>query len=102
MASVFTTVLRVKDWPALHRLSDVTLIAFARAAGARRYQIYRNAHDAAEALVLVEGANIEALQLLRAVLMRHDNPDMVGAIAVGPADPAEGKLWEPTECSVIG
>jgi hypothetical protein len=99
MSVVFTTVFRVKDWQALYRLSDLTLIAFARAAGARRYRLYRNSYDAAEALLLVEGAKLDELQLLRAMLMRRGNPAVSG---LGQADQSEGKLWEPAECSTIG
>lgn len=101
MSVVFTTVLRVRDWQALRRLSDLSLIAFARAAGARRYRVYRNSHDAAEALLLVEGAPAEKLQLLRAALQRHNGPAVLGGSA-GTIDPTEGTIWEPTECSAIG
>jgi hypothetical protein len=102
MGVVFTAVFRVKDWQALRRLSDVTLIAFARVAGARRYRLYRNAHDAAEALLIVEGATVEALQLMRSALMQRDDPAVVTLAPAGRAEPPEGKLWEPTDCSAIG
>jgi hypothetical protein len=102
MAVVFTTVFRVKDWQALRRLSDVTLITFARAAGARRYRLYRNTHDAAEALLLVEGASPDVLRLLRAALARQNTPAISATTPSGPVDPVDGTLWEPTECSAIG
>jgi hypothetical protein len=102
MGVVFTAVFRVKDWQALRRLSDVTLIAFARAAGARSYRLYRNAHDAAEALLIVEGATLDALQIMRSALMQRADPAIIAIAPGARAEPPEGKLWEPAECSAIG
>lgn len=94
MAVIFTAHLRVSDWRGLRRLSDETLILYARAAGARRYRLYRNAHDAAAALLLVEAATLEDLRALRDALLAQ------GELAPG-AGPPGGGLWEPAECRAI-
>lgn len=101
MAVLFTARLRVRDWRALRRLSDERLMLFARAAGARRYQLFRDSHDAAEALVLVEADAAEALQVLRTALLQldaaqHDNL----AIELSPS--GKCRLWEPSGCGSIG
>ncbi len=101
MAVVFTARLRVRDWRALLRLSDERLILYARAAGARRYQLYRDTHDAAEALLLVEAASAEALRPLRNALLHGAAAPNRGPMAEVMAGQAEGRLWEPTTCCCI-
>jgi hypothetical protein len=58
MFVVLTAIFRVKDWKALRCFSDQNLIAYARSAGASRYQIYRNIHDAYSAKGFDYGALI--------------------------------------------
>lgn len=97
MSVVYTARFRVRSWSALHQLSDTSLIRYARAAGVRRYRLYRNSHDAAEALLLVEASSSDALRVLRSTLLRHTEqlqPDV-------RAGPSGDGLWEPVACSAI-
>jgi hypothetical protein len=89
--------LQVHDWRALLRLSDEQLILYAQAAGARRYQLYRNTHDAAEALLLVEAANAEALRSLCTALLHG-----TAAAGLRPARPEKNHFWEPVGARSIG
>lgn len=101
MAVVFTAILRVRDWPALRRLSDELLIVYARAAGARRYRLYRNVHDAAEALLLVEIGSAEALLPLRDALLHRDSLVSGELASGGRGGPPDGRVWEPAACLAI-
>jgi hypothetical protein len=101
MAVVFTARLRVGDWRALRRLSDETLILYARAAGAQRYRLYRDAHDAAEALLLVEAASLAALRPLRDALLSRERTGGDAIVVDGRPGPPEGRLWEPADCRHI-
>jgi hypothetical protein len=102
MAVVLTARFRVSNWQAFRRLSDETLIHFARAAGAQRYRLFRNAHDAAEALLLVEAASLDALRPLRDVLLRQEIAWNGGFAPDSGRAPTPGQLWEPSECRGIG
>jgi hypothetical protein len=99
---VFTALFRVKDWTALRRLSDGTLIVYARAARARRYQFYRNTHDAAEALLIVEAASQEDLLPLRDLLLRCAPSAAACLAATQWVASADGQFWEPASCGAIG
>lgn len=100
MPVILTAMFRVTNWQALLRFSDQSLIVAARAAGATRYRLYRNVHDAAEALLIAELANHEAVARLTGALARlnqgvarlHDSP--VGSTG-------EDRVWEPTICLAI-
>lgn len=95
MAIILTARLRVRDWRALLRLSDERLLLYARAAGARRYQLYRDTHDAAEALLLVEAASAAALRPVSDALLCLDDATLGGRVAGERVGPVEGRLWEP-------
>jgi hypothetical protein len=100
MPVVLTAIFRVTNWQALLRFSDQSLIVAARAAGATRYRIYRNVHDAAEALLIAELASHEAVGRLagaiaglnQGVARLHDSP---------AGSTAEDRVWEPTMCLAI-
>lgn len=95
MAIILTARLRVRDWRALLRLSDERLLLYARAAGARRYQLYRDTHDAAEGLLLLEAASVAALRPVSDALLCLDGAALGGRVAGERAGPVEGRLWEP-------
>lgn len=101
MGVVFTARLRVRDWRLLRQLSDERLILYARAAGARRYGLFRDTHDAAEALLLVEAASAEALRPLRDALLREAAAQRGGLTTEVMAGQTEGRLWEATACRSI-
>jgi hypothetical protein len=102
MSVVFTAVFRVQDWQALRRLSDVTLITYARAAGARRYRLYRNTHDAAEALLLVEGVSALGLAPLHNALRQLIGRAAPQSMSASVRDMPDGQIWEQAECLMIG
>jgi hypothetical protein len=88
MPVVTTFTAHVKDWKALQSLHREILIDWARKLGATRYCIFRNAADAAEALVMVELTAYEDAQ---------EMVQIVGAHLV-PIPAREGRLadiWEP-------
>lgn len=95
MAVIFTARLRVRDWRALLRLSDERLLLYARVAGAQRYQLYRDTHDAAEALLLVEAASATALRPVSDALLRLDDATLDGRVTGERTETVEGRLWEP-------
>src|SRR5262245_4652500 len=64
MPVVLTLIMRTRDWQALRSFSDGLLIGYARAAGATRYRVYRNLHDASEALLVAELPDHDALSRL--------------------------------------
>lgn len=96
MSIIYTMRLRVNDWQALLRLSDERLILYAQAAGAQRYQWYRNTHDAAEALLLVEAAHAEVLQLLSGAILHG------AATAESRPGRPHDQFWEPVAARSIG
>jgi hypothetical protein len=102
MAVVLTARFLVSDWRALQRLSDELLIHYAYAAGAQRYRLFRNAYDAAEALLLVEVASLEVLRPLRDVLLRQEIALSSGLAPDSRRAPTAGQFWEPSECRSIG
>jgi hypothetical protein len=59
---MLTVVARVKDWRRLQGLNQLVWVDQAAAAGAARWHIYRNAHDAGQMLLVAEFPDHEALQ----------------------------------------
>ena len=66
-----------------------------RAAGATRYRIYRNVHDAAEALLIAELASHETIVQLTGALARvnQGRARLHGSPSSALAD---DRVWEPT------
>src|SRR5690349_18919274 len=87
MAVVLTCVARVRDWKRLEAIHRERLFGRVQAMGARRYQIYRNAADAAEVLLVAElphqAAAVEIGQVLR--------EELAGALTDREPD---NKYWE--------
>jgi hypothetical protein len=101
MLVILTAMFRVKDWKALRCFSDQQLIAYARVAGASRYQIYRNIHDAAEALLIVEVSSHGAMvQINNAITQMCKHPIIQPALRYR-GDVLDDRIWEPTECIAI-
>jgi hypothetical protein len=101
MTVIFTARMRVRDWRALLWLSDETLLLYARAAGARRYQLCRDTHDAAEALLLVEAGSVDALRPLCDALRRRTSAVRGQALADEGARAVVLRHWEAAGCRAI-
>ena len=101
MFVVLTAMFRVKDWKALRRFSDQNLIAYARTAGASRYQIYRNIHDAADALLIVEVSSHGAILQISNALMQISKHAIMQPGLPHRSDDLDDRIWEPTECIAI-
>lgn len=95
MAVLVTAMARTADWAALERLHAERLVACARANGATHYRLYRNAKDAAQALLVAEVPDHEAAQgLLRAA------GACLGGLLVGGV--SDDRLWEAAGSGGIG
>ena len=101
MFVILTAMFRVKDWKALRCFSDQNLIAYARTAGASRYQIYRNIHDAAEALLIVEVSSHGATVQINNAIMQMSEHAIVQPDLAHRGDAPDDRIWEPTECIAI-
>ena len=101
MFVILTAMFRVKDWKALRCFSDQNLIAYARTAGASRYQIYRNIHDAAQALLIVEVSSHGAMVQINNAIMQMSNHAILQPDLAHRGDDLDDRIWEPTECIAI-
>ncbi len=101
MFAILTAMFRVKDWKALRYFSDQNLIAYARVAGASRYQIYRNIHDAAEALVIIEVASQSAMAQMSNAIAQMCKQAIVQPDLTYRSDVLDDRIWEPTDCIAI-
>ena len=101
MFVILTAMFRVKDWKALRCFSDQKLLAYARVAGASRYQIYRNIHDAAEALLIVEVSSHGAIVQINNAIMKMSKHAIVQPHLPHRSDVLDDRIWEPTECIAI-
>lgn len=101
MVVILTAMFHVKDWKALRYFSDQNLIAYARVAGASRYRIYRNIHDAAEALVIVEVSSHRAMAQISNALMQMCKQAIVQPGLAYRSDGLDDRIWEPTDCIAI-
>ena len=100
MSVILTAIFRVTNWQALLHFSDQRLIIVARAAGATRYRIYRNVHDAAEALLIAELKGHEAVAPLTSALAQI-NQGIARLHGVSGGALADDRVWEPTICLAI-
>jgi hypothetical protein len=94
MSVIYTAVVRIADWKAWQRLSDETLLSYARDAGATRYRVFRNLHDAAEALLIAEFPDYEAVRR-----MGEDTDAQIIPLAAEGA--AGDRVWELVDCAGI-
>jgi hypothetical protein len=101
MSVILTAIFRVTNWQALRRLSDQSLVVAARAAGATRYRICRNAHDAAEALLIAEFASHDAVSQLTGAFAQI-SPGVARLSSPSGGDLPDDRVWEPTMCLAIG
>jgi hypothetical protein len=88
MAFVTTFTTHVKDWKAFESLHSEILIDCARKMGATRYQIFRNATDAAEAMGIFELTTYEDAQEMAQIVSAQLLPLVARDIRI--AD-----IWEP-------
>jgi len=54
MPVLFTAIITTNDWKALRERNRAILVVQAQWAGAIRYRIYRNVHDASQVLMIAE------------------------------------------------
>jgi hypothetical protein len=95
MAVLLTAIITTKDWKMLRERNREVLVGQAQQAGAIRYRIYRNVHDASQVLIIAELPDDDALQELRQVLS-----EQVGTLATG--NHSDDRTWEPTGWEGIG
>ena len=95
MSVLFTAIITTNDWKALRERNRAILVEQAQQAGATRYRIYRNVHDAAQVLLIAELPDDDALRELRRALC-----EQVGTLAVGGR--SDERIWEPTGWESIG
>ena len=88
MATLVTFIAPVKDWKAFQNLHQGALIENGRNLGATRYQVFRNAMDAAQAMVIVELSSFEDAQEMAQLI-----DEQLASILPRDVKPAE--LWEP-------
>jgi hypothetical protein len=93
MAVIWTAIVRVRDWRALGRLNRGVLVERARALGSTRFRIYRDVHDASQALLVAELPDHDAVADLGKEVSEH-----LAALVAGQPD---GRTWEPTELEAI-
>jgi hypothetical protein len=101
MSVILTAIFRVTNWQALRRLSDQSLVVAARAAGATRYRVCRNVHDAAEALLIAEFESHDAVSQLTGALTQI-NQGIARLYSPPGGTPPDDRIWEPTMCVAIG
>ena len=87
MPVTYAATLRVRDWTALHRFHQQPLAANAAAAGASRLTVYRNLHDASEALLAVDLPDDDVAAI---------RDFIVSAIAAQGGRLLDERCWEPT------
>ena len=95
MPVVLTATARVRDWKALRRVNRDRLVRLAREAGATRFRLYRNAHDAARVLIVAELPDEDSLRELACQVSAQ-----VGALPGG--GPTDECVWESIDFEGIG
>jgi quinol monooxygenase YgiN len=95
MPVLFTAIITTNDWKVLREQNHATLVVQAQQAGAIRYHIYRNIHDASQVLMIAEFPDDDALHELRQALY-----EQIGALAAGGR--SDERTWEPTGWESIG
>lgn len=95
MSVILTSVARVKDWKALHQLHDETFVGRARAAGAIRFQVFRNVYDASQMLIIAEFPDHDAMQEMWAAMSAEQGVLPEGGVL-------DEQIWEPTAWVGIG
>jgi len=95
MSVLFTAIITTNDWKTLRERNRAILVEQAQQAGATRYRIYRNVHDAAQVLMIAELPDDDALRELRRALC-----EQVATLAVG--NHSDERTWEPTGWESIG
>ena len=90
MAVLVATTARVKDWTALQNAWRATSEGHARRIQAARFQLYRNAHDASQALLVIELPDLEALSEIGEAVSEAVRAQLEGA--------GDERIWEAIEC----
>jgi hypothetical protein len=94
MPVVYMAIASVKDWQAMQKLNDETLVSKARVLHARCYKIYRDPSNPSQALLWVELPGLEDVYEMRETVVeqvkRLPNLDLV-----------DDWLWEPNDLVAI-
>jgi len=88
MPVILTVQARTRDWGRLQALCRETLVPRAKEVGADRFQLYRNAHDATELLIVIEVSGRDGASEMDWVLSDR----LAGLLAGGETDSC---FWEP-------
>src|SRR5258708_7561320 len=89
MPVMLTLVARGKDWKRLQALNEQDWVDRAQGMGAGRWQIFRNAHNAGQMLLLAEFPDHEALREISQAVTQALEPLLAG-------DGAQDGCWEVT------
>jgi hypothetical protein len=92
MTIIFTATGNVRDWKRLQLLHYTALLGSARAAGALRYRVYRDLHDAARVLMVAKLPDADSARLLREAWEAH--AETLFNRALGAASLWEAVGWE--------
>ena len=93
MSLLLTVIVATRDWKTLREQNQITLVGQAQQARAIRYQVYRNIHDASQALIIAELPDDDALRELRRVLAPTGRL-VVGEVLLDPHVVIFGRLQE--------
>jgi len=95
MSVLLTVIVTTRDWKTLQEQNQAILVGQVHRAGAIRYQVYRNVHDASQALIIAELPDDDALRELRRVLC-----EQIGALSANSH--LDEHVWEPAGWEGIG
>ena len=95
MSMLLTVIVATRDWKTLREQNQAILVGQAQQAGAIRYQVYRNVHDASQALIIAELPDDDGLRELRRVLC-----EQIGALSANSH--LDEHVWEPAGWEGIG
>ncbi len=93
MSVIFTAVAKVKDWRALQKLDEEVFRDELQAIRAMGYQIYRNTHDASQALLWLELPDQDDIHHVRAIVFEALNG--LDKVSVTDEGVWEATGWEP-------
>lgn len=95
MPVLFTTIAHVTDWKALREANRTRLLGRATAAGAKRFQVYRNVNDASQVLIVAELPDHDAVREMSQALAEQLAELRTGSLS-------DDREWEPTGWEGIG
>lgn len=89
MTVIFMVIATVKDWQLLRNLNEESIVAKAAALQATEYQVYRDPHDASQALLWIELRQADDVSEMRETIVQQlDGLQNVRLVS--------DQIWEPT------